>query len=111
MFRIWADASAISLVAAGILGAFIAPTTGPALAMGMAILMGHTEPVMPELPFPWLFWGATIGAVVVCKILADRSENPARKRGWRVAELVSAVACVVIPLVQVWRLVRLAVGP
>ncbi len=109
MFRIWADASATSLVLAGALGAIVASTTGPALAMGVAILMGHTEPDTPGLAFPWLLWGATIGLAVGGKLLADRSENPAHKRGWRVAQLVSAVACAVTPLVQIARMVRLAV--
>jgi len=108
MFRTWADASAISLVLAGVLGVVIARTTGPALAMGLAILGGHTEPVMPELAFPWGIWACTVAGVVAGRVLADRATHPVRRRGWRVAGLVSAVACAIVPLVQLWRLTTLA---
>lgn len=108
MFRIWADASMISLVLAGLLGVVVACTTGPALAMGLAILGGHTEPVMPELDFPWIIWVACVLGAALGKVLADRAAHPNVRRGWRVTALVSAVACAIVPLVQLGRLTSLA---
>ena len=108
MFRIWADATMLSLVLAGLLGVVVACTTGPSLAMGMAILGGNTEPVMPELAFPWVIWVVCVTGALLGRVSAERAVHPNFRRGWRVAALVSAVACVIVPLVQLARLTSLA---
>lgn len=104
MFRVWADTTSLSLLLAGVVGVVVACTTGPALAMGIAILGGHTEPVMPELSFPWGIWGASIGGLGVGRLLAERARQPSHRRGWRILSVVSAVVCAVVPLLQLGRL-------
>ena len=49
--------SAVSALTAGLVGAWATIRFGPALAMGLAIYGGNTEPVMPEAPYPWLLFG------------------------------------------------------
>lgn len=45
--------SAASALVAGLLGAAATIRFGPALAMGMAIYGGNTEPLTPAAPYPW----------------------------------------------------------
>ena len=55
-------ASSVSALVAGAVGAWATIRFGPALAMGMAIYAGNTEPTEPVAPYPW---GWALGGLVI----------------------------------------------
>lgn len=105
MLRPWADTSAASLVVAGILGSVVATTTGPYIAMGVAIYGGNTEPVEPLLPFPWLVFATAIGCGILGRVQVARTEPGGRQRAWSGLVLAGAIAVAAVPVVHLVRLV------
>jgi len=108
VLRIWADTSAASLLAAGILGSVVCSTTGPYIAMALAIYGGQTEPVEPSLGYPWLVFAATLAMGVGGRVMVHRSAESASKRTWSGLVLAAATALALLPVVQIVRLVSLA---
>ncbi len=108
MLRIWADTTVASLLAGGILGAGVCATTGPYIAMGLAIYGGHTEPVEPSLGYPWTVFAAALVMGMFGRLMVHRSKGLARQRTWSGFVLAAAVALAVLPLVHVAQLVSLA---
>jgi|GEM_PF-6330843 len=105
MLRLWADTSAASLLAAGVLGAIVATTTGPYIAMALAIYGGNTEPLEPSLAYPWLVFGAALGLGGVGRFKVTRTDDPARRRTWSGLVLAAALAVALLPILHMARLV------
>ena len=108
MLRVWADTSAASLVTAGVLGAVVCSTTGPYIAMALAIYGGTTEPVEPALGYPWVVFGAALATGIGGRLMVHRSESVVSKRTWSGLVLAAATALAVLPVLQIVRLVSLA---
>lgn len=107
MLSVWADTSAASLVLAGLLGTAVAVTTGPYLAMGLAIYSGHTEPVLPSLAFPWATLVGVILAGVAARVAAGRWEDPAARRLARAGQGLASLLVALLPVVHLGRLYAL----
>ena len=105
MLRLWADTSALSLLAAGTLGMIVATTTGPYIAMALAIYGGNTEPVEPALGFPWVVFGAALALGFGGRWKVARTEHARERRTWSGLVLAASLAVAVIPLVHIARLV------
>jgi hypothetical protein len=105
MIRLWADTSAASLAAAGVLGTLVCNTTGPYIAMALAIYGGNTEPSLPSLSFPWVVFAAALVLGVGGRVMVSREVQPGRQRMWSGLVLGAAVALAVLPIVHLARLV------
>jgi hypothetical protein len=97
---------------AAVVGAVAVAHWGWALAMGLAVWGGRTtEPVRPDLPFPWTTWALclAVGAAGV----AFRALAPSRPwtatAGWLLAH-GGVLAAFALPLVHLAALYRIAVA-
>ena len=108
MLRLWADTTIASLLAGGVLGAGICSTTGPYIAMALAIYGGHTEPVEPVLGYPWLVFTAALLIGIFGRVMVHRSNGQVRQRTWSGLVLAAAIALALLPVLHVAQLVSLA---
>ena len=98
----------LSHLIVGIGGAFVVSNNGWALVMGLAIITGNTEPVRPELAYPWSWTGcATVVCVVGFLIQLVRRRQASSPRvflGATVAYLGSLAAALVpfLHLARLW---------
>lgn len=106
MLRLWADTSAASLLAAGLLGTIVATTTGPYIAMGLAIYGGNTEPMEPSVGFPWVVFATALLLGLAGRIQVSRATENRARRLWSGLVLAAVIAVAVLPLVHIARLVR-----
>ena len=91
----------LALIAAGALaGAITAQFVGPSLVMIFAVWSGNTEPAVPALNFPWLWFAGLMLVVVVCMFRLG-------KASWRWVLLghIAAILAAGLPglhLVHLW---------
>lgn len=106
------------LLTTGLAGGLVVSRLGWALAMGLAIYGGNTEPLRPELPFPWLvlLLCAVSSAAGLVWGLRDRrrsSEAPEPSALRALLPLVLAylggLVAAILPFIHVFRLWR-AIG-
>lgn len=95
--------TAISAMAAGALGAFLADDYGPGAAMYWAITAGNTEPNTPHLPYPWLaFWLSML--VTAAGTVMLKGERAWLGAGVTLVSLGS-LALILLPFWHIFRLV------
>jgi len=104
------------LLATGFVGGVLVPRVGWALAMGFAIYTGNTEPVRPELPYPWWFFGlaaalsaAGLGWWLYRRHRATPTTDPAPLLSLLPLALayVGGLAAALLPFFQIYRLFSL----
>lgn len=94
-----AGVSSAGVLFSGVLGALVVAQLGPSLAMGLAIWSGQTtEPVSPDLGYPWFF--LVVGVLGWLVGLAGRT----RGKGFAILLHGSAVGVALLPWIQLWRL-------
>lgn len=92
---------ALSMVAAGVVGAVTMRAVGPPLAMAWQIWSGrNTEPTMPEVDYPWVLHGFILLLCLAGFRASRRSEGKAALLLFHGGALVSA-------LVPFWALYQL----
>jgi hypothetical protein len=92
-----------------VIGAVAVAHWGWALAMGLSIWTGQTEPVRPQIPFPWVIWAACLA----CGAAGAGVRAVFRGRVAIFGSLLAhggVLAAVAVPLVHLWRLWRVAAG-
>jgi len=104
------------LLATGALGGVLITRVGWALAMGMAIYTGNTEPVRPELSYPWWVFGLTTAlslAGLGWELYHRRRPPPAMAPSLLLSLLplglahLGALAAATLPFFQIYRLFSL----
>lgn len=91
-------ASAVSALAAGAVGAWATIRFGPALAMGLAIYGGDTEPSAPEAPYPWTL--VALGLAVFAAGAVVERRQPERLWAAHALQHGGAVLTALVPLVH-----------
>lgn len=105
--RLLSLASWLSMLMAGLMGAVVVILVGPELAMGAAIWSGQTtEPMRPQLPFPWVALGLCVLGGLLCLAWQQQSEaHSGQATAAMVLTQVFGGLFALTPLVQLWRLV------
>ncbi len=103
-----------ALLTTGALGGLVVSRVGWSLAMALAIYGGDTEPMRPDLPYPWLVFGLSAVLVVVGVVWGfsrrDRPPDGDTKPHLLLAALPlvvaygGSVAAALLPFVQIYRL-------
>ena len=101
------------LLTVGAVGGLVVSRVGWSLAMMLAIYGGNTEPVRPELPYPWLFFALAViaGAGGLIWALRVRQRPDDDKEGMGLANVAPFVLAyagglfsAVLPFIQLYRL-------
>ena len=95
----WAGrVTSLSAVFAGLGLAWVVIETGPALAMGLAIYGGNTEPDLPTLVFPWAVFALPTALAAITFVASFR---------WPLASWLSALVALGTIAVDVHHLLAL----
>jgi hypothetical protein len=101
LLRVVSGFSSLSMAAAAAIATLTLAKLGPTLAMGVAMYGGNTEPLKPELAFPWVLSVLALLVLVGGMVLERRGQL-------LVGTIVAhggALFALVVPFIHLWRLV------
>lgn len=104
--RVLSTMSLASALAAALVGTVATIALGPFLAMGAAVYLGNTEPILPAAPYPWALLAAC-GAVGAGGLLLGRA-RPHREALAHAVVHLAAIAAALLPFLHLFRLWQIA---
>ncbi len=100
------------LLGTGLLGGLVVSRVGWSIAMGLAIYAGDTEPVQPDLPYPWLVFclavvvslGGLTWGLMRSRRPAGQPSSPLRSALPLALAYLGGLFAAVLPFLQLYRL-------